>query len=55
MNVRSEIHMLRMGLRNNDFRPGQEREAAVHRLNYLTRITENGTDRPRGVIILGNR
>lgn len=41
---------LRRGLRNRDFRPGVEDRAARAR---LTLLTSSGTDRPRGVIILG--
>lgn len=42
-----EIYKLTMGLRNGDFRPGRERQAAKERLAQL-----RGDDRPRGVIKL---
>lgn len=51
MSVESEIHMLRTGLRNRDFRPGTERDDAQRRLAHLLALVD-GPDRPRGRIAL---
>ena len=52
MDIQSEIHMLRIGLSNRDFRPGAERENAQRRLTRLLVATADTQDRPRGVITL---
>lgn len=50
MNTQSEIYMIRAGLKNKDFRPGAERDAAERRLAQLTASAANTPQRPRGVL-----
>lgn len=52
--MQAEIYMLTIGLRNHDFRPGPERDNAMRRLHHLKMLAQDGTNRPRGVIILNN-